>query len=62
MVHQAKDRMRLNDESTLPFGQDLDINAVQGMSREQLLKISELGENLNILNKDNLSGFENNEL
>ena len=64
MVSQAKDRINLQENvqngSSMKFGQDLDINIVQGMSPEQLEKIAELGENLNILNKDNLAGFENN--
>ena len=59
MVHQAKDQMQLaqNNQlsSNLPFGQDLDMNTVQGMSADQLDKIAEFGQNLNILNKNNLS-------
>ena len=60
MVSQAKDQMTLaqnNQTSKTPFGQDLEMNIVQGMSQEQLEKIAEFGENLNILNRNNLDGF-----
>lgn len=62
MIGQAKDQMQLaqnNKTSNIPFGQDLDINDVTGMSQQQLEKIAEFGENLNILNKNNLEGFNN---
>ena len=64
IVNQAKDQMTLaqnNQTSNIPFGQDLDINVVQGMSAQQLEKIGEFGEKLNILNKNNLDDFTANQ-
>jgi len=61
MVRQAQNQMELRTNTGTAkqaFGLDLDISTIQEMSPEQIEKIAEFGQNLNILNKDNLQGFQ----
>eukprot|EP01084_Bolivina_argentea_P223923 378755_1 len=40
-IQQAKDQIELGQSRPLSFGEDLDLNTVQGMSSEQIQKIAE---------------------